>query len=586
MKKLVWIVGGICLAAVGLVRPVWTQETSSIGTAGIDAQRLHELPYNLIGRKIAIGQVEIGRPGQFGLDKAVSKHPAIAPAGVFLRNGAAKANTNVDPHAQNVASIMISGSKNLTGIAPGARLYSTAVGSVKFAGQPEECLSAQSTANRNGGDVRAINFSFGETLERDPRPQARLDGNSLLTRCLDWSGRVHDVLYLIAGNQGKGGIPIPTDNYNGMNIAFSSRKDGIFRKVDVTNLSATGGGVKGRLRGREMNLGTRQSISLVAPGNRVFALNPDARVKEVTGTSFAAPHVTATVALLQEYGDRQIKRAIPPTPLQKGGNSIPPTPLQKGGDRIPPTSLQKGGESQQNWSLDARRHQVMKAVLLNSADKVQDAGDGLLLGMSKTIIDKQNRNWLDSDAYRQPKVALNAEIGAGQLNAFRAYEQFQAGQWQPLQPVPAMGWNYRQLKANSSEDYALATPLQQGSYVAITLVWDRLVELRDKNQNGEFDVKEDFRDRGLNNLDLYLLNAESNTVASNICTSISQVDSVEHIFCPVPTTGKYKIRVQFRRQVNQPSQPYAIAWWTVPAKSAKSQKNLTFQSFHFLTREN
>jgi hypothetical protein len=292
------------------------------------------------------------------------------------------------------------------------------------------------------------------------------------------------------------------------------------------------------------------------------------------------------VALLQEYGDRQIKRAIPPTPLQKGGNSIPPTPLQKGGDRIPPTSLQKGGESQQNWSLDARRHQVMKAVLLNSADKVQDAGDGLLLGMSKTIIDKQNRNWLDSDAYRQPKVALNAEIGAGQLNAFRAYEQFQAGQWQPLQPVPAMGWNYRQLKANSSEDYALATPLQQGSYVAITLVWDRLVELRDKNQNGEFDVKEDFRDRGLNNLDLYLLNAESNTVASNICTSISQVDSVEHIFCPVPTTGKYKIRVQFRRQVNQPSQPYAIAWWTVPAKSAKSQKNLTFQSFHFLTREN
>jgi len=28
--------------------------------------------HNLIGRKIGIGQVEIGRPGQFGLDKAVS----------------------------------------------------------------------------------------------------------------------------------------------------------------------------------------------------------------------------------------------------------------------------------------------------------------------------------------------------------------------------------------------------------------------------------------------------------------------------------------------------------------------------------
>lgn len=544
MKKLVWVAGGICLAAVGLARPVWTQETLSIGVAGIDAQRLHELPYNLIGRKIAIGQVEIGRPGKFGLDKAVSKQPAIAPAGVFLRNGAAKANTNIDPHAQNVASIMISGSKTLVGIAPGARLYSTAVGSVKYAGQPEECLSAQSTANQNSGDVRAINFSFGETLERDPRPEARLDGHSLLTRCLDWSSRVHDVLYVIAGNQGKGGIPIPTDNYNGMNIAFSSRQDGIFRKVDVTNLSAAGGGVKGGLRGREMNLGTRQSISLVAPGNRVFALNPDARVKEVTGTSFAAPHVTATVALLQEYGDKQIKKAIASrSPSQEGL-----------------------GGSQQNWSLDARRHQVMKAVLLNSADKVQDAGDGLRLGMSKTIIDKQNRNWIDSDAYRQPKVALNSEIGAGHLNAFRAYEQFKAGQWQPSQPVPALGWNYHQLKANSAEDYALATPLKQGSYVAITLVWDRLVELRDKNQNSEFDVGEDFRDRGLNNLDLYLLNANSNAVASNICTSVSEVDSIEHIFCPVPTTGNYKIRVQFRQQVNQPSQPYAIAWWTVPVR--------------------
>lgn len=554
MKKLVWVAGGICLAAVGLARPVWTQETLSIGVAGIDAQRLHELPYNLIGRKIAIGQVEIGRPGKFGLDKAVSKQPAIAPAGVFLRNGAAKANTNIDPHAQNVASIMISGSKTLAGIAPGARLYSTAVGSVRYAGQPEECLSAQSTANQNSGDVRVINFSFGETLERDPRPEARLDGNSLLTRCLDWSARVHDVLYVIAGNQGKGGIPIPTDNYNGINIAFSSRKDGIFRKVDVTNLSAAGGGVKGRLRGREMNLGTRQSISLVAPGNRVFALNPDAKIKEVTGTSFAAPHVTATVALLQEYGDKQIKMAIAPTPLEKGD------------DRNPPTPLVKGGKSQHNWSLDARRHQVMKAVLLNSADKVQDTGDGLLLGMSKTIIDKQNRNWLDSDAYRQPKVSLNSEIGTGQLNAFRAYEQFKAGQWQPMQPVPAMGWNYHQLKANSAEDYVLAAPLKQGSYVAITLVWDRLVELRDKNQNGGFDLGEDFLDRGLNNLDLYLLNAESNTAASNICTSVSEVDSIEHIFCPVPTTGNYKIRVQFRQQVNQPSQPYAIAWWTVPVQ--------------------
>ena len=128
-----------------------------------------------------------------------------------------------------------------------------------------------------------------------------------------------------------------------------------------------------------------------------------------------------------------------------------------------------------------------------------------------------------------------------------------------------MGWNYDQVKAGSVQDYVLASPLQQGSFVAITLVWDRLVELRDTNKNRQFDVGESFRDRGLNNLDLYLLNADNQPVSA-ICTSVSQVDSVEHIFCPVATTGNYKIRVQFREQINQPVQPYAIAWWTVPTR--------------------
>ncbi len=526
MKKLVGITGTISLTA-GIISPASTLETTSLGPAGIDALRLHAFPYNLIGRKIAIGQVEIGRPGQFGLDKASKQH-TITLAGVFLRNGPAKANTNVDNHAQNVASLMISSNKGFRGVAPGARLYSTAVGSLKTGSQPEECLSAQHIAVQNSGDLRAINFSFGETLERDQRPNARLDGNALLTQCIDWSARVHDVLYAIAGNQGKGGIPIPTDNFNGVNVAFTTRRQGIFRQLDPSNLSDATGGVSGRLKGREINLGSRRAISLVAPGHQIALLNPDGRENKVTGTSFAAPHVTATVALLQEYSDRQLRTKQP------------------------------------GWSLDARRHQVMKAVLLNSADKVEDVGDRLRLGMSRTITDKQNQDWTKSDAYREPKIPLHAQMGTGQLNAFRAYQQFKAGQWKPS-AIPPVGWDYHTLKAALAQDYLLTAPVQRGSFVAITLVWERLVELKDRNKNGQFDVGENFRDRGLNNLDLYLLNAKSNEPVSAICTSISEVDSVEHIFCPVPTTGSYKIRVQFRQQVNTEIQPYAIAWWTLPA---------------------
>jgi hypothetical protein len=527
-KKLTWIIWGLGASCLSL--PVIAASFgTSLDTNGIDARKLQKPPYNLIGRKIAIGQVEIGRPGMFGWDKAVSKNRAISPVAVFLRNGPAKSNSGVDAHAYNVAGVMISQDKGLPGVAPGARLYSSAVGSTRNMGQPEECLSAQHIALQNGGDIRAINFSFGEPLNRDPRPEAVLDGNALLTLCIDWSSRVHNTLYAVAGNQGKGGIPIPTDNFNGVNVAFSSRREGIFNKVDVSNLAGSLQGVSGRLAGKEFNLGGRNTINLVAPGNNIPLMNPDGKVNKVTGTSFAAPHVTATIALLQEFGDRQLRTKQP------------------------------------NWNVNSRHHQVMKAVLLNSADKIQDNGDGLRLGMTKTLIDKQNQDWLASEAYKNPQIPLDAQMGTGHLNAFRAYQQFSPGQSQPATNVPAIGWDYHTINAEKSIEYTLAKPLKKNSFVAITLTWDRLVELNDKNKNQKYDVGEIFQDRGLNNLDLFLVKAdEKNPDAGIVCSSISSIDSVEHIFCPVPATGNYKIRVQFRQKINEANQTYALAWWSVP----------------------
>lgn len=524
-KKQTWIIFGLSAACAST--PVLAITfSSSMGSDGIDVLKLQKAPYNLTGRKIAIGQVEIGRPGKFGVDKAVSSNRVLSPMAVFLRNGPAKSNSGVDPHAHNVAGVMVSNDKAFPGVAPGARLYSSAVGSTKSQGQPEECLTAQHIATQNGGDVRAINFSFGEPLHRDPRPDAVLDGNALLTMCVDWSSRVHDVLYVVAGNQGKGGIPIPTDNYNAMNVAFSSRRNQVFNKVDVSNLAAANEGAARRLAGREINLGVRRSVAIVAPGSNIRMLNPDGKINKVTGTSFAAPHLTGTVALLQEFGDRQLNKKRP------------------------------------NWTTASRRHEVMKAVLLNSADKIKDSGDGMRLGMTRTIIDKQNQDWLSSDAYKDPKIPLHAQMGTGHLNAPRVLQQFSAGQWQPSQSVPALGWDYNTVTANASVDYALAKPLKQGSFVAITLTWDRLVELEDKNNNQMYEEGEVFRDRGLNNLDLYLVQDTPTGTATVACSSISEVDSVEHIFCPVPATGKYKIQVRYQKQVNQTKQPYAIAWWT------------------------
>ena len=529
MKKF-WIICGLAVSCLTVPVLAFVKLSSSLGSSGIDALKLHQPPYNLTGRKIAIGQVEIGRPGMFGLDKAVSKNRAISPVAVFLRNTPAKSNSGVDPHAYNVATVMISKDKAWTGVAPDAKLYSSAVGSTRNMGQAEECLSTQHIALQNGGDVRAINFSFGEPLYRDPRPNAVLDGQALLTLCIDWSSRVHNVVYAIAGNQGKGGIPIPTDNFNAINVAFSSAREGIFNKVHVSNLASINQGIENRLLGKEFNIGGRRAINIVAPGTNIPLLNPDGKLNKSTGTSFAAPQVTATVALLQEFVDRQLRT------------------------------------KQVNWTIDARRHQVMKAILLNSADKIKDSGDGLRLGMTRTLIDKQNQDWLASDAYKNSLIPLDAQMGTGHLNAFRAYQQLNAGQWKSTTLVPLIGWDYGTINANSIQEYILARSLKQNSFVAITLNWDRLVELDDKNNNQEYDLDETFINKGLNNLDIYLVkdNGKNNQVV--LCQSVSEIDSVEHIFCPVPTNGNYKIRVQFQKQVNEASQPYALAWWTVGEK--------------------
>ncbi|MCY7277286.1 MAG: S8 family serine peptidase, partial [Phormidesmis sp. CAN_BIN44] len=280
---------------------------SSIDQDGIDAYKLQQPPYSLTGRKIAIGQVEIGRPPQFGLDKAASSNQVVSIGRAFFRDQPAKSNTNLDTHAAQVASILIGNSKALKGVAPNARLYASAVAVPRQGGQAEECLSAQHLAMQNSGDVRAINFSFGEALQQDPRPNAKLDGNALLTLCMDWSARVHDVVYAVAGNQGKGGIPIPTDNFNGMNVAFTTRLNGVYAKVDFSNIGDVTPRILKRNDGVETNLGGRRGISLVAPGNKVLVANLEGKQTTSIGTSFAAPHVTATVALLQEFGDRQLR---------------------------------------------------------------------------------------------------------------------------------------------------------------------------------------------------------------------------------------------------------------------------------------
>jgi hypothetical protein len=73
-------------------------------------------------------------------------------------------------------------------------------------------------------------------------------------------------------------------------------------------------------------------------------------------------------------------------------------------------------------------------------------------------------------------------------------------------------------------------------------------------------------DKGLNNLDVYLMKADATNVRRSIWSSVSKVDSIEHIFHQIPETGRYKIRVVYRDRTHEANQAYALAWWGVPVK--------------------
>jgi hypothetical protein len=513
---------------------------------------------------IPIGQVETGRPGKAvadgGFDDAAHSSPHVVPTNVYRRStsGAGIANLYTTDHAEEVGSIII-GTDTIdpdgggprtapTGVALGAHLYSSATDVVPLPPDPHEvvALSLNHLATLPGIEVKAINVSTGLDFDAN---HSLSDGNPKLTQFVDWSAAAHDVLYVASGYEGNFN-PVPKDNFNGITVAYSAQENGKYRRVAAANDSSVDAE------------GDRTSIGLLAPGDNVDVTALNATVVD-NGTSFAAPHVTGTAALLHQYANEQI--------------------LNGGWD-----------------PMSSRRHETMKAVLLNSAEKFNDNESvtvpgqgnpveaGRLLGMTRTVLKEPqpgnpDPTWFDSAAWDDSlegagsAIPLDEEMGAGHLNARRARTQFAAGEFESdAGDVSTIGWDYGTTTgAEDVNKYRFAGELLGGSFISITLAWDRLVEFaNDTAPFGQYNAGDTFAeyvDDGLNppdddvtnDLDILLLPKFALTDFQTIAWSRSPVGTLEHLFFQIPETGEYEFWIRQHDTDAGTNQNYAVAWWAV-----------------------
>ncbi|MEM6496393.1 MAG: hypothetical protein AAF709_06680 [Pseudomonadota bacterium] len=178
--------------------------------------------------------------------------------------------------------------------------------------------------------------------------------------------------------------------------------------------------------------------------------------------------------------------------------------------------------------------------------------------------------------FHQLAATAGPPFWGGHAHVEKAVEQFRGGESGPGLAAD-VGWDHdRSGGVGDQFTYSLDKASAAGDYIAVTLAWDREVTITgfDDNYNaGDDFFNEGFEDT-VNNLNLYLLEADENDVANAVAVSNAFDSTVEHIFFEVPAGGgDYKIVVQHESQqsgfatTDGPANlidsrvDFGIAWW-------------------------
>lgn len=528
-------------------REVPADSSDWLGKAGIQADAL-----GLTGKDIAIGQIELGRPGIANFD--ARWNAKVTPTEALFRDGAATKNEGSvveNVHATGVAGILIRDGDADRGIAKEAKLYSSALdnGGGVDPKDWEVIRTFQAIALKHSDDLSAINHSAGRTIGEGEK----FDGSSEYTKGVDFVAWKYDTLVVLSGVNGTPtGKVYPRDGYNVLTVR--SVFDALVGQGEEIGNEKV---VARRVADSSVDLVTDEPVAtqrilthLVAPTPREVASSGPNGVaddrKVGAADSHAAPLATGTVALLQEAA-------------RKPNSGLGP---------------------------DAKQDEVMKAVLINSVDKKF----GLLDGMTRTVLGKNGKStWFDSAAADTPNknianpydasdpqnkarqaLPLDIEMGAGFLNADRALRQLKGKQYAPQTAAEVIGWDYRSITraqgdASPTRKVYNLPELKGGSYISATLTWNREVAWNDANNNSKYDQNEALTPAALANLDLYLLPRSETDLTKAVWASNSVQYNVEHFFVQLPLGNKQYDLVVVQNSVA--ATDYGLAWWAEAGKS-------------------
>jgi hypothetical protein len=403
-----------------------------------------------------------------------------------------------------------------TGLAPGVSLGSAAIASSfnpdgSFDLSTNSFLSYIEAASR--GDV--LSTSIGDSSDSA--------GIGTLSGLLDSLAVSHPstVMVAAAGNHGPSGGTVvgPASGYNTIAVgalsgptnystvaSFSSRGPLPTGWYDGTNTHMYGGGVA-----------SRAGVDLVAPGSDIVmpiqVVSNMVSYYNIAGTSFATPLVAAGAALLDSTAKNLFNASV---------------------------------------TNAATRGEVIRAVLMNSADKLPgwDNGQSITNGVITTT------------------QALDWAMGAGRMDLNAAFSQYTTSAYITtsggisrsgftLTNCTSTGWAFGTAAKGLHNDYRLLDVLLSGQQIAVTLAW-----MRDRTWNASIS---DFVDVAQAELDLMVYRILSGGGEQLVARSISPVDTTQQLYFPITTPGTYLISVGYSNNLFDLGgvyglQDYGLAW--------------------------